>query len=64
MSDFPEFLSASEIARAFGISLATVKRYANEPDFPAPFEWSPGKVRWLKTEVIDWFMSRRRQSAA
>ena len=64
MSDIPEFLDAKEIACAFGISLATVKRYANEPDFPDPFEWSAGKVKWLKTEVVEWFLSRRRKSAA
>ena len=61
--DVPEFVSLKQIAALFNMSPSTAGRYSAEPDFPVPFYFSPGRKVWLKNEVVDWFMGRRRKAA-
>lgn len=62
MLEGPMFIDAKEIARAFGLSRTTVWRYAKRPDFPASYQFSASKVAWQRTEVVEWFMSQRRET--
>ena len=63
MLEEPLFIDAKGIAQAFGLSRTTVWRYAKRPDFPVSYEFSSSKIVWERTEVVEWFLSRRRKSA-
>jgi predicted DNA-binding transcriptional regulator AlpA len=52
------YLSDKQLAERFGITRATVWRWARSADFPKPVSLSPGCTRWRLAEIKDWEAAR------
>jgi prophage regulatory protein len=48
-----EYLRVCEVAARYGVSVATVWRWAAEGRIPAPTKLSPGSTRWKLSALID-----------
>ena len=54
----PEYLTQSGLAELFQVSVRTVQRRSQDPDFPKPVR--VGRChRWLRAEVEDFFRKDR-----
>lgn len=51
MSYQKEFLTDYEAANYFGISKATIWKYAKDPKFPQPVKIGPGATRWKLSDL-------------
>ncbi|MEQ9696074.1 helix-turn-helix domain-containing protein [Shimia sp. SDUM112013] len=48
----PKFLTVKEVARRYGVHVATVWRWVkNDPNFPESIKLSPGTSRWRETDL-------------
>ncbi len=48
------YVADSALAVHFGVSRATIWRWANETTFPAPVKLSAQITRWRWADVADW----------
>lgn len=53
------YARAGGVAKFFGVSTATVWRWAALPDFPKPFRPSPGSTLFDLGAVKTWLESKR-----
>ncbi len=52
------YVDDKTIAKRFGVSRATVWRWARTSNFPAPVSLSPGCTRWRLSDVEAWEATR------
>ena len=50
----PNFISVDAVAQRFGVSRATIWRWAQKRNFPQPKKLSPGCSRWKLSDVEAW----------
>lgn len=58
-NDFPDLARAKEIAHAIGISVATLWRWVQAGNFPAPYELSARHKAWRWSDVRAFLESKR-----
>jgi prophage regulatory protein len=58
--DEPRLVSWSELRRIIPLSRTTVWRRIRDGRFPQPLKISPGRVAWLKAEIVAWIEDQRR----
>lgn len=56
------YVSDIQVANRFGVSRASIWRWAKIGDFPKPVKLSPGCSRWKVEDVQKWAESRSSQS--
>lgn len=64
MTAHDEILRLADACALAGIGKNTLYRMLGEGKFPAALELSPGRVGWLKSEVIHWRDNRPRRRTA
>ncbi|MHB8353808.1 MAG: helix-turn-helix transcriptional regulator [Burkholderiales bacterium] len=57
------YLSDRQLADRFGVSRATIWRWARNSDFPQPVQLSPSCTRWLLSDIEVWESRRPRKRA-
>lgn len=62
MNDFPKLMTSEEVARLFGVSKRTVTRWVDSiPDFPIPVSPEGTPLRFIRSEVLEYFYRGRQQ---
>lgn len=62
MNDFPKLMTSEEVARLFGVSKRTVTRWVDSiPDFPIPVSPEGTPLKFIRSEVIEYFYRGRQQ---
>lgn len=62
MNDFPKLMNSEEVARLFGVSKRTVTRWVDSiPDFPIPVSPEGTPLKFIRSEVIEYFYRGRQQ---
>ncbi|HHK8722554.1 TPA: helix-turn-helix domain-containing protein [Escherichia coli] len=62
MNDFPKLMNSEEVARLFGVSKRTVTRWVDSiPDFPIPVSPEGTPLKFIRSEVLEYFYRGRKQ---
>lgn len=62
MNDFPKLMNSEEVARLFGVSKRTVTRWVDSiPDFPIPVSPEGTPLKFIRSEVLEYFYRGRGQ---
>lgn len=62
MNDFPKLMNSEEVAKLFGVSKRTVTRWVDSiPDFPIPVSPEGTPLKFIRSEVIEYFYRGRQQ---
>ncbi|HCJ8452540.1 TPA: helix-turn-helix domain-containing protein [Escherichia coli] len=60
--NFPKLMTSEEVARLFGVSKRTVTRWVDSiPDFPIPVSPEGTPLKFIRSEVIEYFYRGRQQ---
>lgn len=60
--NFPKLMTSEEVASLFGVSKRTVTRWVDSiPDFPIPVSPEGTPLKFIRSEVIEYFYRGRQQ---
>ncbi|EHB4575418.1 helix-turn-helix transcriptional regulator [Escherichia coli] len=60
--NFPKLMNSEEVARLFGVSKRTITRWVDSiPDFPIPVSPEGTPLKFIRSEVIEYFYRGRQQ---
>ncbi|EJL9604788.1 helix-turn-helix domain-containing protein [Escherichia coli] len=60
--NFPKLMTSEEVARLFGVSKRTITRWVDSiPDFPIPVSPEGTPLKFIRSEVIEYFYRGRQQ---
>lgn len=59
LTDTPPLISTRQACRLLSISVSTLQRLRNQPNFPQPYMIGLRAHGWVEAELIEWFASRR-----
>lgn len=60
--NFPKLMTSEEVARLFGVSKRTVTRWTDTiPGFPIPVSPEGTPLKFIRSEVIEYFYRGRQQ---
>lgn len=60
--NFPKLMTSEEVARLFGVSKRTVTRWVDSiPGFPIPVSPEGTPLKFIRSEVIEYFYRGRQQ---
>lgn len=56
LGSLPQLVSKQNLAVRIDVSLASLDRWANDPNniFPAPLKIGPNRVAWTEKSIADW----------
>ena len=62
MNGFPQLMTGKEVAELFRVSQRTITRWVDKiPGFPIPVSPEGTPLRFIRSEVLEYFYSGRQQ---
>lgn len=62
MNNYPELMTAEEVAKLFCVSKRTVTRWVDKiPGFPIPVSPEGTPLRFIRSEVLEYFYRGRKR---
>lgn len=58
--DFPEVLTANQIAQELKVNSRTIRRWAHAGKFPQPFRFGERVARWKRADILFWIKSKKK----
>lgn len=57
----PDFLNIAQLSVISGLSVVTIRNYVKKGAFPQPVKFTPKKIFWRKTDILQFFPLQERE---